>query len=358
MYYPDQRYASALTLIHRECLLPEDAIGNVRVTENKRVDIRDVVAQGVVPTRYIILDALRFFGLKKLAALDELIQVGVGDLVQIDQVIAGKSLTKGKRLRSPLKGLVAQIENGRIILQEMPEVMDLEAGVRGRVIRVEHGRGVVIESVGAQTQGVWGNGRLTIATLVLEPEEGIENITADTLERRFTGSIIVTRRPLTPGVFKVMIEQSFAGIIAPSMDASLISDALAFEGSILLTEGFGNIRMSTTIYNMLADFDGNQTTLDAYTPSRWETRTPEAIISVRHGQDQNPARPNAMMALRPGMTVRITREPYLGLTGRIMDVPKKPVLLDNGLRILSAQIELVVGETVFVPLANLEILGR
>ncbi|PJF22475.1 MAG: hypothetical protein CUN56_05830, partial [Phototrophicales bacterium] len=344
--------------IHRECLLPENAIGNIRVSIGKRVDIRDVVIQSVVPSRYIILDVMHFFGLKKMDALADFLHVGVGDLVQPDQVIAGKSLTKGKRLRSPVKGLVAHIENGRIILQEMPDVMNLEAGVRGRVVQVDPQRGVVIEAVGAQTQGVWGNGRLTIGTLTLEPEEGIENIQADTLERRFTGSIVVTRRPLTAAGFKVMIDQSFAGVIAPSMDASLIELAMMFEGSVLLTEGFGNIRMSSVVYNMLAELAGNQTTLDAYTPSRWETRTPEAIISVPRGEQKNPSRPNAMTALRTGMTVRITREPYLGLTGKILDLPTKPVLLDNGLRILAAQIELVVGETVFVPLANLEILGR
>ena len=85
---------------------------------------------------------------------------------------------------------------------------------------------------------------------------------------------------------------------------------------------------------------------------------PEVIVNVPFKRTDRPSRPNTMLSLRPDMNVRITREPYLGLTGRIVHLPKSPVLLDNGLRVPSAQVELVVGETVFVPLVNLEVLGR
>jgi len=56
--------------------------------------------------------------------------------------------------------------------------------------------------------------------------------------------------------------------------------------------------------------------------------------------------------------VRMIREPYMGQTGIILDLPKAPVLLDNGLRVPCAQVELVAGDKLFVPLANLEVLGR
>jgi len=58
------------------------------------------------------------------------------------------------------------------------------------------------------------------------------------------------------------------------------------------------------------------------------------------------------------MTVRMLREPNMGQTGRILDLPKSPILLDNGLRVLCAQVELVAGEQLYVPLANLEVLSR
>jgi hypothetical protein len=356
MYYPDQRYAASLTVIRREAMLPEEALGNVRASEGQRVDIRDVVVNGVIPSQYIILDVMAHFGLKKESQLDDYLQVGRGDVVDAEEPVAYKS-ARGKKLIAPARGIVSQITGGRIILQEMPDIIDVEAGVRGRVIQVEPGRGVVIEAIGAQTQGVWGNGRRLIATMRAEPAEGLENIQADSLEQRYAGTIVLTRKPLQAAAFAVMDEQLLAGVVAPSMDASLIERALNWDGALLLTEGFGDIRMSSVVFNMLQDFSDQAVTLDAHTPGRFETRTPEVIINV-NDRNANPTPPNVQLSLRNGMTVRVTRAPHLGLTGKVADLPKLPTLLPNGLRVPCAKVELVSGETAHIPVANLEVLGR
>lgn len=359
MYYPDQRYVSELTVIRREALLPEEAIGTIRVMEGKRVDIRDIVANGVIPSRYVILNVAEFFNVRKKEKLAELLQVKAGDVIEENQVIAGKSLERGKRLLSPIKGMVARIEDDgrRVILQELPDLLDVEAGVRGRVMHVEPGRGVIIEAVGAQTQGVWGNGKNVIASFRDEPSTGLETIVSDSLEQRYNGTIVLTRFPLTANGFRVIRVQGITGVIAPSMDSSLIPLAQASNAAILLTEGFGNIRMSKTVHDILKGFTENVVTLDAYMPSRFETRTPEVIINI-NPRDAKPTPPNLQLALREGMTVRVTRAPHLGLTGKVVALPKHPVKLPNGLRVPSARVELISGETADIPVANLEVLGR
>lgn len=358
MFYPDQRAASPLTIIRREVNLPDEAVGVVRTSEGKRVDVRDIIANGVIPAGCVIVEAARFFGLKKPEALEDLMLVQKGDVVDDKKPLAGKNPNRGKRLFSPIRGVVSDVIDGRIILQEIPQLLDLEAGVRGRVTQVNQGRGVVIEAVGGHIQGIWGNNRRIIATLRIEPEGGLNQQLGDVLEMRYMGAVVVTRSPLTRRTFRVMEEQNFAGIIAPSMDASLRSLALKMEAVVLLTEGFGNIRMSAVTFNMLNEHEGQQATVDAQNPNRWETRRPEVIISVATKEGQRPSRPNVMLTLRTGMTVRVTREPFMGQTGNILDLPKMPTLLDNGLRVPCAQVELVAGETIFVPLANLEVLAR
>jgi hypothetical protein len=358
-HYPEQRYASRFTLIRREVMLPEEATGTLNTQEGKRVDIRDVIANGVKVANHRILDVKKFFGVRKTSEAEKLILVNVGDVVDEVQPLAGKSAARGKRLFPPARGIVAGINDGRIILQDMPEIIDLEAGVRGRVAQVVPGRGAIIETQGAQIQGVWGNDQRTIATLRVEPEDGIENIYTDQLDMKYLGAIIVTRRPIRQLTISVMEEQGFAGIIAPSMDYALRDTAMSTNGAILLTEGFGSARISRSVLNLLSEFEGQQVTLDAHEPRTWETRRPEVIVNVPSPKGgEAPSRPNIMLALRPGMTVRATRDPYTGQTGRIVDLPKSPVLLENGLRILSAQLELPGGETVYIPLANLEVLGR
>jgi hypothetical protein len=155
-----------------------------------------------------------------------------------------------------------------------------------------------------------------------------------------------------------MEEKGLAGVIAPSMDTSLIDQALAMKSAIMLTEGFGDMTMGYNVYNLLSEYDGHQVIVDAHLPNRWEVRAPEVIVNLAPKEGEIPARPNIMLTLREGMNVRVTRAPYAGLTGLVVDLPESPVLLDNGLRIRCAQVELVIGETVFVPLTNIEVLGR
>ena len=353
MHYLDQRLLSTYTVIHRDCLLPEAAIGTVRAKDGALVDIRDVVVQGMMPSRHVILDAVRFFGLRKPEALNDLLQVKTREVVEEKQLLARKGR---RRLFSPVRGIVTRISEGRIIVQVMPELIDLEAGLKGRISQIHPGRGVSIESEGALVQGVWGNNRRVIATLRLEPEGGIESIVQDALEMNYMGAVILTRRPLSEQGLVVMEEQNLAGVIAPSMDSDLIFEAQETNKPILLTEGFGSARLSNLVYNLLNELEGRQVTLDTTMPGLGEARRPEAVINL--STTEAPFRPNLTVSLRPGIRIRVTGAPYLGQTGRVIDLPKTPCLLDNGLRVPCAQVELDSGEKIQVPVANLEYIGR
>ncbi len=357
-YYPDQRYGSEYTVIRREVLLPEEATGTIRAMEGRKVDVRDVVAQGIMPSRHIIIDAMEILGLKKPEDLIPLMHAEPGDTVEDQDVIAGKSVKRGKRVFAPVRGIIARVDSGRIILQEMPELLDLEAGVRGRVVRVEPGRGLTIEATGALVQGVWGNNRRVITTMRIEPEEGMTKIEADDLVLRYKGAVVVTQNPITLASLEVLRDRGLVGVIAPSMDISLVPLAMETNAAILLTEGFGNIRMSRVILSLFEKFNEKQITLDAYMPNRWENRFPEVVVNRTPRKDSPPRRPNPLLVLRNNMTVRVVREPFIGQTGKVVEIPKLPVQLDNGLRVLCARVELSTGEQVFVPLTNLEVLGR
>ncbi len=356
MYYPDQHNVSKATNIRRECFLPEGAIGKVQVTVGMAVDARDIVAHGAIPARHIILEGAAFFGLRDPSALKDWMLVEVGKAVTEKQPIAGRSATRGKRLLSPINGILTRVADGRIIIQEMPQLLDLQAGIKGTITQVIPGRGVIIETVGAQVEGMWGNGGSVIATLRMEPDAGIETLMSDQLNLTYKGAVIVTRRPLREIGLEIAESQNVAGIIAPSMSADLRERLLRSDLTVMLTEGFGAMTMSNAVYNLLSEVEGRQVTLDAYTPSKWDSGRPSVIINIP--LDEKPAGSNFLLALRKGMRVRINREPYLGQIGRVIDLPKKPILLENGLRVLGARIETITGQIVDVPLSNLEVAGR
>src|ERR1700710_1351604 len=131
-FYPEQRHALPLTPTRRERLLPEDAIGELEAREGERVDLRDVVARGSVPSRYVFVEALDYFGFKSEAQLDAIRLVEVGDMVEAQQVLAGKASGRGRKLLSPVTGIVSYIGEGRIIIQETPEPVEMQAGLIGQ----------------------------------------------------------------------------------------------------------------------------------------------------------------------------------------------------------------------------------
>ena len=355
MYYPEQRFVSNLIAIERECLLPEEAIGNVQVLEGAKVDLRDVVAHGAVQSEHVIINAAKILGVAP-EKVNDLLLAKIGQAVDEQVAIAGKDANRGRRVFSPVRGIITKVDKGRIIMQRMPQIIDLEAGVRGRVVRLYQGRGVAIEAVGTLVQGVWGNGHNLISTLREEPDKGIEAVLHDTLDMTYKGAVLLMNTPLTASLLHILEEQNVGGVIAPSMDATLVERAAGSSVAIMLTEGFGQVNMSYEIHNLLKEYDGAQVTLDTYMPKRWEARRPEAIIN--RATENRPPSPNLTPALRKGMRVRLTREPYLGQTGRVTDIPKNPLQIGNGLQVACAVVELVTGDTVEIPLANLELAGR
>lgn len=354
MYYPEQRLIARMARITRQALLPDGADGRLGVQVGKTVDMRDRVAQGRMPAPVRIIEAAALLRLRDPDQLPALMQVTVGGPAKQDEVLAGKSPDRGRRVFAPVDGYVVFVGEGRILFQERPETINLEAGVRGKVEQVYPGRGVSIAATGAIVQGVWGNGRSHIATMRMEPEDGIRSISLDSLDTSYRNEILVTKDVLSVEDLRIARARGVAGIIAPSMPGQLMPTVLTSPMTIMLTEGFGSTYMNSTAISVLDHFDGFQVTLDAYLPQRFDPRRPAAIVNRSQSEPidtSNQARP-----LRTGQRVRITRAPYQGETGLLIDLPALPLQLPNGLRVAAAHVELIA-ETVVVPLANLELAG-
>ena len=60
--------------------------------------------------------------------------------------------------------------------------------------------------------------------------------------------------------------------------------------------------------------------------------------------------------LRPGVAVRIIRDPYFGIIGTAVALPEKPQVLGSGSKARVLEVELPSGEKVFVPRANVELI--
>jgi hypothetical protein len=356
MVYTEQRYASRMMRIKRNALLPDNAIGNVQSKEGQAVDVRDKVARGMIPAQHVVIHAAAELGLKDPAQLSELLLVEMRRPVEKGQVIAGKDPERGRRVFSPINGLMIYVSDGLIVMQQLPQIVTLEAGVRGRIAKVHPGRGVTIETTGVCLQGVWGNDRNIIGTLRFEPEGGLDSIKRDELDVSYKGDIMITRSSLTTSDLDLAKLQGFAGIIAPSMDATLVPAVMQVSFPVMLLSGFGQLRMTAAALQLLEEIEGTPVVLDAATPRRFQVRRPEIVVT-RPATPDNPLQELELVNLEVGMKVRISREPHFGTVGRVTDLPNQPLLLDNGLRVPCARIEIMAGEIVDIPLANIELAG-
>jgi hypothetical protein len=359
--YPEQRYIIPKTTLRRECLLPDDVKGAVLTTVGQRVDSNSIVARGYPPTRHRVLHASEMMRLSHRQNLEDYLLVEVGDVVEEEQALAStrNDPKRGRRVYSPVYGVVAGIDAGRIVIREMTEQLELVAGMAGYVVDVRAGRGVVVETSGAVLQGVWGNNHRSVGNLKMAPEQGMEYIEGGVINLEWRGSIVITRRSLAETGLVIMEEQDIAGVIAPSMDSTLIDVVRQMNRAVLLTEGFGDIPMSRPVYSMLEDitekFFNVQATVDAVVPNDAVARRPEALSNVPIKQGEEPRMLEPSARFHKNARVRISRAPYGGQTGVIADLPPTPQAIGNGLRVPSAQVELTGGERVMIPLANLEL---
>jgi hypothetical protein len=360
-YYPAQTLVMAAATVRRERKLPPNVISNWTIREGSMVSAEDVILRGVLPADYIVLNALRPLGLKKPEDItDDMLQVTPGQqLFEGDPILSVGKGRRPKTLKAPTNCIFARVEGGDVILQSNPEPVEVTAGYPGRATSLRNNNtSALIESTGALLQAAWGNGHLVYSQLRLEPREGgIESLLGETLVSEYRNVAVVMTRPITSDApFKVLSQQTITAIIAPSMHSSLRERALEQAVPVLLVEGFGEIDYSEVASELLRNSEGKPATINAIQPDRWSPERPEVLVTL--GASYNAPVPVTDQPLAVGSVVRITRAPLRGKTGRVKRLIDAPRPVENGLRLIGAEVELANGQVQFVPLANLEMLGR
>lgn len=346
----------------RERVLPSHVYGRVTVNIDDEVTGTKVVATGRMPEEYIIIDIAEAMGIdrSKTDKINAAIAVDVGDPVGPGTPLATARRRRDRRNipTAPAEGIVSLIENGRIVLQVNRSQVELFARVPGTVVGIIGDRGVRIESTGTLIQCAWGNGKFGFGTYYLEPETGLLSLTEqDNILATVRGNIYVLQRPITGDDLHVVAQQDLGGLVGPSMPFYLQDAARMLKVPVLLTEGFGNHKMSRVTAELLRKYarqrDG---AFDGSMPSRWEFGKPEIVLS---GAVSRPVEPAIGKVLSVSDVVRIRSGAFMGEIGEIAYLPPKQVRLETGLRVPVAQIKLRSRpEKLLIPLANLEIMGN
>ena len=341
-----------LTSIVRERVLP--VAGKVNVNTNQKVNPTDVVAEARFAREHVLLDVARTFGVP-IKNADAMIRVKEGDRLTEGAVVAENGGFISRSIKAPRAGRVMVAGGGQVLMEVGDSRIQLQAGLPGTVIRVIPERGVVIRTVGALVQGTWGNGRVDngLMTSLIEKDDDI--LTPDRLDVSLRGSVILGGHVRDLETLKIAAEMPVRGLILSSLHHSLIQPAMQMRYPILVLDGFGTLPMNTAAFKLLTSNNKRPVTVNGEFPDRFNGGRPEVIIPLQVNSE--PDEPEDYVMFAVGQQVRMRRSPHAGMIGSITNLPSGVVKLPSGLRAPAAEVKLENGDTVLVPLVNLEVVG-
>jgi hypothetical protein len=371
-----QAYSAGLSVtdnivLRKERILPLK--GNVLVKKGDKVKANDLVAETSLPGNILPINIANKLGVTP-AQVMQYLKIKPGDQIVKDQIIAEDNGLFGlgffrSAVRSPIDGEVESVSQhtGQCMLREPRIPVQVRAFIDGIVVEVRENEGVVIENKSAYIQGIFGicgetNG--IIKMLVDDPTVNLtpEMITADCKDKLIVGG------SLTPieTIMKAK-EVGARGIITGGVDDSDIKKMLGYDIgvaitghenmgiTILVTEGFGPIKMADKTFALLKRFEGKMASMHGKTQIRAGVIRPEVIIPLDFDEHDLGATKEKDSLLLPGRLIRIIRQPGFGKIGKIVSLPEElhSVESETRVRILIAEVD---GKQHTLPRANVELI--
>ena len=341
-----------LTTIQRERTLPVRGIVNARL--NQRVSATDVVGEARWAREHVLLDVARRLGVSAGAA-DRLMRCHVGDELAANALVAASGGLFPREVRTPREGRVMAVGAGQVLLEVGDVNVQLRAGIPGIVMQVLPDRGVVIQTVGALIQGVWGNGRIEMGLMINMMDTPNEMLDPGRLDVSLRGSVILGGHCRDAETLQAAAELPVRGLILSSIQPGAIPAAMQMRYPIVVTDGFGQLPMNAAAYRLLTTNAKRDVTVNAETFDRYSGARPEVIIPLPVTQE--PPMAEGVDTFAVGKQVRLRAAPHRGVIASIVKVHAGLRALPSGLRTPCADVRLESGETVLIPLANLEVVG-
>ena len=358
-------------VIRRERRLPLK--GEVMVTAGTAVVADTVVARTELPGNVQTVNVAARLSLDP-AKVPGSLTVPVGSAVRKGDVIAeGKSLfgLVRQKAEAPTDGTIESVSpvTGQLILREPPIPVEVDAYVRGVVAEVLPGEGVVVEAMGALMQGIFGIGGETFGGLRIVSSSPDEELAAGRLEESHRGCVVVGGSYVSFSTLMRAKELGVAAVVVGGFDDKDLRELLgkdlgvAITGAedlgltLVLTEGFGRIRMAERTWRLLTGHEGEQASVSGATQIRAGVMRPEIVIPRPEGTGAHGAGGAASSGIEVGSLLRVIREPYFGRIARVVDLPPELQPLETEARVRVMTVEFADdGARAVVPRANVELI--
>jgi len=369
-YIPGIKVTEA-TIVRKKRVLPIP--GEVLVKKGEKVSSNTVIARTYTP------GDIHFVNVSNLLKIEpeevpKCMLKRVGDKVDKGELIAEFKALFGlikAGCRSPITGTIIDISSstGQVTIQEPPIPLVVKAYIPGEVVEVLPKAGAIIETPAAFIQGIFGIGGEREGELLMLVKSPDEVLTEEKIKPEHAGKIIVGGALITGKALKKAIKVGVAGIVVGGIRDVDLTNILGYDigvaitghedinTTIIITEGFGKMRMMDRTFNLLKRFEGKKACINGATQIRAGVIRPEIIIP-REDLDPNKVKEKMTFTkpLEIGARIRIIREPYFGALGRVISLPEELQEIETTSKVRVVEVELDDGRRVIVPRANVEIL--
>ena len=345
--------------------------GDTMVEKGARVVGEDIVARTALPGNVQTVNVAGLLGVPP-EDIKAMMTKKVGDPVKKGDLIAQSKGLLGlfkSSVTSPVEGKLESVSDitGQVILREPPQPVEVAAYVDGIVTEVIPKEGVVIELIASFIQGIFGIGGETrgeVLTIVDSPDVVL---TADMIKPEHKGKVLVGGSLVQEDAMKAAAAVGAKGIVVGGVEDATLRKFLGYDigvaitGSercgvtLIVTEGFGKMRMADRTFNLLKTLNGRTASINGATQIRAGVIRPEVIVPA---PDQTSEIRASLTegGLRIGTPVRIIREPHFGALGKVSALPVALQDIETESKVRVLEVELDDKTRVIMPRANVEII--
>ncbi len=368
-YTPGLKVKRSMT-VNKTRRLP--ILGEVFVKEGDIIDHELIVARTEIRGDPNIVNVAMRLGVEP-EDLPRYMSKTLGDQVEEGEQLANYTAFFGlikKWVESPNAGTIESISDitGQIIIRGPPIPVDIDAYIPGKVVEILPKEGAVIQTNAAFIQGIFGIGGESHGKIRMAVDRPDEILSENLITPEDKGAVLIGGSMVTLGALKKSVEIGVSCIVVGGIRHD---DLIAFTGeeigvaitgqeelglTVIITEGFGTMRMSQSTFDLLKSFEGYQASVNGATQIRAGVLRPEIIIP--HQEITEPGSEELSSGMVPGTPVRIIRKPYFGAIGLVTFLPVELQQLESESYVRVLDVELGDGTVVTVPRANVEIIEK
>ena len=362
---------TAETRLIRERRLP--LAGTVQAKKGDRVKAEDVVARTELPGNVQTINIANILSLLPEDVESALLKP-VGSPLQQGEVFAMSRSFFGlfkSKCKSPVNGTLESVSNitGQAIMREPPIPVEVHAYVDGVVVEEMPREGVKVETECSFIQGIFGIGGETWGELKLLVKRSDEPLDEKSLDASCKDKLLIGGSRVDVSFLNRAASLGVKGVIVGGIDASDLREFLGYDLgvaitgseekgiSVIITEGFGDMRMAEKTFSLLRSLEGRKASMSGVTQIRAGVMRPEVIVAQGGRKTQGAEKVFfSTSGMEIGSSIRAIREPYFGRLGKVADLPPELRQLETEAKVRVLEVEFENGERAVLPRANVEMI--